>query len=106
MNKREKRRNKNQFNKRLFSDNSSSHPEQIYKKFERKKLRIAATRDWHPENHISFREREGIWTKHCGETKGAEFHKDLRLPKNTIIISKATEPEKRGIFWISGHQSC
>ena len=52
------------------------------------------TRDWHPENHISFRENGGIWPKHCVQnTEGARFHEDLRIPKdNLFIISKGTDP--------------
>jgi len=56
---------------------------------------IYATRDWHPSNHISFKEQGGTWPAHCIQnTKGAEFHPDLRLPKGTVIISKATDPDK------------
>ncbi len=52
------------------------------------------TRDWHPENHISFRENGGTWPKHCVQnTEGARFHEDLRIPKdNLFIISKGTDP--------------
>ena len=56
---------------------------------------IVASRDWHPENHSSFKDYGGIWPVHCVQnTKGAEFHKDLRLPKNVYIVSKATSPDK------------
>jgi nicotinamidase/pyrazinamidase len=52
---------------------------------------VFASRDWHPEDHISFRERGGPWPKHCVQNrKGAEFHPDLRLPESVHIISKAT----------------
>jgi len=26
---------------------------------------VFATRDWHPENHVSFKENGGLWPKHC-----------------------------------------
>ncbi len=26
---------------------------------------VFATRDWHPANHISFREYGGVWPSHC-----------------------------------------
>ena len=53
-------------------------------------LPIFATRDWHPHNHISFRDRGGIWPPHCiRDTRGAEFPENLKLPGNTIIINKA-----------------
>ncbi len=58
------------------------------------KLPVVATRDWHPPDHISFTSRGGIWPPHCVRgTKGAEFSPLLRIPPNTIIISKATEPD-------------
>lgn len=37
-------------------------------------LHVMATKDWHPENHCSFK----IWPSHCvQDTFGAEFHPDL-----------------------------
>jgi len=64
---------------------------------------IVATRDWHPENHISFAEQGGIWPKHCVQnTKGAEFHPDLKLPSDSIIVSKATEPDKEAYSGFDG----
>ena len=51
---------------------------------------VFASRDWHPENHISFRARGGPWPPHCIQgTVGAEFHRDLRLPASARIFSKA-----------------
>jgi len=53
-------------------------------------LPIYASRDWHPENHISFAERGGPWPPHCvAETRGAAFSDELALPADTVIISKA-----------------
>jgi len=64
---------------------------------------IVATRDWHPPNHISFKTRGGPWPPHCIQnTKGAEFVSDLRLPSNTIIISKAEDPEKEAYSGFDG----
>ncbi len=58
--------------------------------FERRRLPIIATRDWHPKNHCSFKNEGGIWPEHCiAETMGAEFAKDLKLTKETVVISKA-----------------
>ena len=58
--------------------------------FSERNLPIIATRDWHPENHVSFKSRGGLWPPHCiKNTWGAEFPKNLRLPPDTIIISKA-----------------
>lgn len=56
---------------------------------------IYATRDWHPPNHASFKEKGGIWPTHCvQDTEGAKFHPELELPKVAVVVSKATDPEK------------
>lgn len=58
-------------------------------------LPIFASRDWHPPNHISFKQRGGIWPVHCvRDTWGAKFHQDLKLPRSAIVISKATDPNR------------
>ncbi|MEM4285034.1 MAG: nicotinamidase [Candidatus Nitrosocaldus sp.] len=63
--------------------------------FMNKGLPIFASRDWHPPNHISFKQRGGVWPVHCvRNTLGAKFHPDLKLPRSTIIISKATDPNR------------
>ena len=60
------------------------------KLFESKGNPVFFTRDWHPENHISFKGYGGIWPPHCvQDTEGAEFHPDLYIPSdNKFIISK------------------
>src|ERR1700757_4198445 len=56
---------------------------------------IVASRDWHPRNHISFRERGGPWPVHCvQDTPGAAFHPDLHLPADALIRSKGMAPDK------------
>jgi nicotinamidase/pyrazinamidase len=63
--------------------------------FEKANARIFATRDWHPPNHISFKAQGGPWPPHCVQnSKGAEFHPDLKLPSDTSIVSKAMDPLK------------
>jgi nicotinamidase/pyrazinamidase len=58
-------------------------------------LPIYATRDWHPSQHCSFHLQGGNWPVHCvAGTYGAKFPSTLELPTSTIIISKATMPEK------------
>ncbi|ADU96922.1 Nicotinamidase [Thermovibrio ammonificans HB-1] len=57
-------------------------------------LPIFATRDWHPENHVSFKENGGIWPRHCVQwSEGAAFAKGLELPPETFIINKGDRPE-------------
>ena len=36
-------------------------------------LPVWATRDWHPENHCSFREQGGPWPPHCVAGSGGEL---------------------------------
>jgi nicotinamidase/pyrazinamidase len=56
---------------------------------------VFASRDWHPPNHISFKNRGGPWPRHCVRgTSGAAFHPDLRLPPDVEIVSKAEDPDK------------
>ena len=61
--------------------------------FERMRIPIFFTRDWHPRNHHSFKEQGGVWPAHCVKgTKGARFHPGLKVPRRARVISKATEP--------------
>lgn len=58
---------------------------------------IVFSRDWHPDGHCSFSDkpefRDGSWPGHCIEdTPGAEFHGDLRVPVDAVIVSKGTDP--------------
>lgn len=58
-------------------------------------LPVVATRDWHPEAHCSFREQGGPWPPHCrANTEGAEFARQLGLPADATVISKATTPDQ------------
>lgn len=51
---------------------------------------IIASRDWHPDNHISFIPQGGKWPPHCVQnTFGAAFNDTLDLPTSAIIINKA-----------------
>ena len=63
--------------------------------FSKKKLPIFASRDWHPKQTSHFKKFGGQWPKHCiQETKGAQFHSRLKLPKETIVLSKGMDPQK------------
>ncbi|WP_206205792.1 nicotinamidase [Thermococcus sp. Bubb.Bath] len=71
------------------------------KLFSKRGALIVATRDWHPPNHISFKENGGPWPRHCVRgTPGAEFV--VELPPDTVIISKATEPDKEAYSGFEG----
>ncbi len=63
--------------------------------FRRAGLPVFATRDWHPPDHCSFQARGGTWPPHCvAGSDGAAFAPDLQLPDDTVVISKATRPDK------------
>ncbi len=58
---------------------------------------VIATRDWHPENHGSFREQGGPWPRHCVQgTEGAELHPKLDRSKIDVIIDKGQNPDTEG----------
>ena len=62
--------------------------------FKKAGLPVYACRDWHPKNHRSFKAQGGPWPPHCvQETQGAEFHPDLKLPPEAVILSKGWRPE-------------
>jgi len=55
---------------------------------------IVASRDWHPKNHISFKQRGGPWLEHCVQGSfGAQIHPNLKLPSTSKIISKGMDSE-------------
>ena len=50
---------------------------------------IYASRDWHPVDHISFKEQGGPWPRHCiQDSDGAAFHPGLNLPDNVVKVTK------------------
>ncbi|MBW2312004.1 MAG: isochorismatase family protein, partial [Deltaproteobacteria bacterium] len=54
-----------------------------------KGIPIYASRDWHPLQHMSFEGHGGKWPPHCiQDTNGAAFHPELKLPDNTVKITK------------------
>lgn len=60
--------------------------------FTRASLPIFFTRDWHPGNHVSFKDHGGTWPPHCVKgTRGAGFHPKLRVPRGTVVVSKGTQ---------------
>lgn len=54
-------------------------------------LPVYVTRDWHPDDHCSFKAQGGPWPPHCvAHTAGAEFSAALDLTNGVKVISKAT----------------
>jgi nicotinamidase/pyrazinamidase len=52
---------------------------------------VYASRDWHPQGHVSFHGRGGPWPIHCvAESEGADFAPELDLPADATVVSKAT----------------
>jgi nicotinamidase/pyrazinamidase len=56
---------------------------------------VIASRDWHPEQSAHFEQHGGPWPPHCIQgTEGAEFHRDLALPDDVVVISKGDDPSE------------
>ncbi len=54
-----------------------------------KEAPIYISRDWHPLNHPSFKQRGGPWPPHCiQDSDGARFHPDLQVPESAIKVTK------------------
>jgi len=52
---------------------------------------IYLSRDWHPQGHLSFAESGGPWPTHClQDSAGADFHPDLEVPAETVVVTKGT----------------
>jgi nicotinamidase/pyrazinamidase len=67
-------------------------------------LPIYASRDWHPGVTTHFQPYGGEWPPHCVQgSPGAEFHPDLSLPADAIVISKGEDPERPGYSAFDGH---
>ena len=58
---------------------------------------VVLTGDWHPETHISFKDRGGPWPKHCvAFSRGAQFQAGLNCMRRTNawpVIYKGTSSE-------------
>ncbi len=66
-------------------------------------LPVLASRDWHLPVSRHFRNMGGSWPVHCLQgTEGAAFHPALRLPGDTLVISKGTDPEMDGYSAFEG----
>ena len=75
-------------------------------KFHAAGLPIVATRDWHPERTTHFKAFGGLWPAHCIQgTKGAEFHAQLAVPEDTVIISAGMGANEEGYSGFAGVDS-
>jgi nicotinamidase/pyrazinamidase len=64
---------------------------------------VYASRDWHPVKTEHFKEFGGRWPPHCiRETAGAAFHPGLKLPADTIVVTKGTHPTDDGYSAFEG----
>ncbi|MGB7436685.1 MAG: isochorismatase family protein [Candidatus Acidiferrum sp.] len=58
---------------------------------------IVYTKDWHPEDHSSFRATGGPWPIHCvADTKGAELMPPLQARPEEIVIHKGVHTAGAG----------
>jgi nicotinamidase/pyrazinamidase len=72
-------------------------------KFQKSRLPIFATRDWHPEKTKHFKTYGGMWPPHCLQgTKGAEFRADLRRPPNAVVVSKGMAVDEESYSGFDG----
>ena len=70
---------------------------------EKLRIPVYASRDWHPVKTEHFKEFGGRWPPHCiRETNGAAFHPDLKLPADTIVVTKGTHPTDDGYSAFEG----
>lgn len=66
-------------------------------------LPILASRDWHPPQTRHFRDFGGNWPVHCvAGTPGAAFPAALKLPPETVILSKGIDPALDGYSAFEG----
>jgi nicotinamidase/pyrazinamidase len=62
---------------------------------------IVYTQDWHPRDHLSFKERGGAWPVHCVRgTRGADFHPALDV--TGAVFRKAYLPDREGYSGFEG----
>jgi nicotinamidase/pyrazinamidase len=58
---------------------------------------VVATRDWHPRDHLSFKDQGGPWPVHCvRDTRGAQLHSKLDSSQIDEIVDAGREPEHEG----------
>ena len=64
-------------------------------RFHARALPIFLSRDWHPPNHCSFRNRGGPWPVHCvAGSPGSLPPQDFEAPRSAVIIYKAIDADQ------------
>ncbi|AUW93393.1 nicotinamidase [Sulfobacillus thermotolerans] len=54
---------------------------------------IVLTKDFHPENHVSFQAQGGPWPPHCVQgTVGCQIHPSLTIPEGAAYFYKGFDP--------------
>jgi len=75
-------------------------------RFRKEGLPVFASRDWHPAETRHFAAFGGRWPSHCvQDTNGAAFHPRLRLPADTVIVSKGMDPDRDDYAALHGRTS-
>jgi nicotinamidase/pyrazinamidase len=69
----------------------------------RSNMPIYASRDWHPAHTTHFKDFGGQWPIHCvQDSPGAQFHPDLQLPPDAIVVSKGERDDAPGYSAFDG----
>lgn len=56
---------------------------------------VVASQDWHPPNHVSFRDRGGPWPPHCIQgSSGADLHPALDQSRIDLVVRKGSNPDR------------
>ncbi len=67
---------------------------------------VVADRDWHPGRTTHFVQFGGAWPAHCVQgTPGAEYHPELKLPPETIHITKGMGAEEDAYSCFEGRDA-
>lgn len=65
------------------------------REFRARGLPVIATRDWHPIDHCSFRDRGGPWPAHCVQgLEGAAFPAQVALGPDVQVVSKGVHADR------------
>ncbi|MFW6151002.1 MAG: isochorismatase family protein [Chloroflexota bacterium] len=70
-----------------------------------KEIPVYASRDWHPQHHVSFAERGGPWPPHCiQDTLGGRLRSDLERPDDVVKITKGVrlDVDQNSAFDLTG----